>query len=124
MTKMKLLVASLAAAMLFASACSPAQAPGSWAVVDTRTGDSFYSANFVSESVGWLNGQSGRSYEEPEGNENANKNSKPKKPGEKTEDPLKANQGFEVLQTSDGGASWQPSAQFKTRFVPCGWDHR
>jgi photosystem II stability/assembly factor-like uncharacterized protein len=116
MTKTNLLAASLAAAMLLAAACAPAQAPGSWVVVDTGTGDSFYSANFVSETVGWLNGQSGRSYELPEGNENANKNSKPKKPGEKIEDPLKANQGFEVLQTSDGGASWQPIRdQFKNK---------
>ena len=34
----------------------------------------------------------------------------------KNEDPLKANQGFEVLQTSDGGASWQPLRdQFKNK---------
>ena len=116
MLKPNLLVAVLAAATVFVSACSPPKAPGSWAIIDTGTGDSFYSANFVSETVGWLNGQSGRSFEPPEGNENTNKNAKPKKPGEKIEDPLKANQGFECLQTTDGGASWKPIPdQFKNK---------
>ncbi|MEK6299390.1 MAG: YCF48-related protein [Acidobacteriota bacterium] len=116
MLKPNLLVAALVAATVFASACSPPKAPGSWAAIDTGTGNSFYSANFVSETVGWLNGQSGRSYEPPEGNENANKDAKPKKPGEKIEDPLKANQGFEVLQTTDAGASWKPIPdQFKNK---------
>lgn len=116
MLRTKLLVAAVATAMLFVSACSTAKAPGSWAIVDTGTGDSFYSANFVSETAGWLNGQSGRSYEPPEGNGNANKGAKPKKPGEKVEDPLKANQGFEVLQTTDGGATWKPIPdQFKNK---------
>lgn len=116
MLKMNLLVAALAVTALLASACAPASAPGSWVVVDTGTGDSFYSANFVSETAGWLNGQSGRSYELPEGNENANNTPKPKRPGEKIEDPLKANQGFEVLQTTDGGASWKPIPdQFKNK---------
>ena len=116
MPKTKVLVAALATAMFLVSACSPAKVPGSWAVVDTGTGDSFYSANFVSETVGWLNGQSGRSYELPEANENANNNARPKKSGEKVEDPLKANQGFEVLQTTDGGASWKAIPdQFKNK---------
>jgi len=109
-------VTALAAATVFISACSPPKAPGSWATIDTGTGNSFYSANFVSETVGWLNGQSGRSFEPPEGNENLNKNAKPKAPGEKIEDPLKANQGFEVLQTTDGGASWKAIPdQFKNK---------
>src|SRR5215210_4095985 len=113
-------LASLIAAMVFSSSCSSSRPPGSWVAVDTGTGNSFYSANFVSESVGWLNGQSGRSYEGPEANgnanNNANSNAKPKKPGEKTEDPLKANQGFEVLQTTDGGATWHAMAdQFKNK---------
>jgi photosystem II stability/assembly factor-like uncharacterized protein len=47
-------------------------------------------------------------------NENANKAPKPKAPAKKPDDPLKANQGFEVLQTTDGGATWKPlPAQFK-----------
>src|SRR5262249_4497846 len=81
-------------------------------VVDTGTGDSFYTANFVTDQIGWLNGTSGRN-PEPEENENSNSNSngnkKPKqlKPGQKPEDPLAANQGFEVLQTTDGGQTWK-----------------
>src|SRR5262249_32697311 len=47
---------------------------------------------------------------EPEENDNANSNKKPKqlKPGQKPEDPLAANQGFEVLQTTDAGQTWKP----------------
>lgn len=113
MLKTKLLLA--ATVLLSLAACSTIRSPGSWAIVDTGTGDSFYSANFVSETAGWLNGQSGRSYEPPEGSENANR-TRQRKPGEKVEDPLKANQGFEVLQTTDGGATWNPIPdQFKNK---------
>src|SRR5437879_5592436 len=75
----------LAAAVLFSAACSTSKAPGVWITQDTGTGDSFFSANFVNENVGWVNGVGGRSYETPEENDNANK--KPKKPA-KVEDPL------------------------------------
>jgi photosystem II stability/assembly factor-like uncharacterized protein len=102
----------LASTILFTVSCSTTKAPGVWVTQDTGTGDAFHSANFVNESVGWLNGQSGR--EPQEENDNANK--KPKKPGEKIEDPLKANQGFEVLQTTDGGQTWrQIPDQFKNK---------
>jgi photosystem II stability/assembly factor-like uncharacterized protein len=97
--------------ILLLASCSGPKAPGSWVVVDTGTGDSFYSANFVSDQVGWLNGQSGRNPEPESEDENANKNGAKKqavKPGEKKEDPLQANQGFEVLQTTDGGQTWKP----------------
>jgi photosystem II stability/assembly factor-like uncharacterized protein len=105
------------AVAVFASACSKTKAPGEWTLLDTGTGDAFYSVNFVNESVGWLNGQTDRSFipyeEEGNGNANANKSAKPQKPEEKPEDPLKANQGFEVLQTTDGGNTWQ---QIKDQF--------
>ena len=45
-------------------------------------------------------------------NENTNANSS----GKKKVDPLKANDGFEVLQTTDGGETWnQLPEQFKYR---------
>ncbi|MEK6288953.1 MAG: YCF48-related protein [Acidobacteriota bacterium] len=116
MLKLRMLSHLLAAAVIFGAGCSTSKAPGVWVAQDTGAGNSFYSANFVNESVGWLNGQSGRSYEPPEGNENANKEGKPKKPGAKVEDPLKANQGFEVLQTTDGGQTWRAIPdQFKNK---------
>ena len=96
------------AATLLTVSCSSPKSPGVWVTQDTGTGDSFFTANFVNEDVGWLNGMSGRSFEAPGENENGNRKSKPKKPGEKVEDPLKANQGFEVLRTTDGGQSWRP----------------
>lgn len=116
MGKTIFLLVLFASAMMFSSACSDTRAPGAWVSLDTGTGDAFYSINFVNESVGWINGQSGRSYEPPEGNENANKSAKANKPGQKVEDPLKANEGFEVLQTTDGGATWHPlTDQFKNK---------
>ncbi|HJZ68506.1 MAG TPA: YCF48-related protein [Blastocatellia bacterium] len=106
----------LFAVVLISGACSTSKAPGLWVTQDTGAGDSFFSANFVNENVGWLNGVGGRSYETPEENDNANKKPKPKKPGAKIEDPLKANQGFEVLQTTDGGQTWrQIPDQFKNK---------
>jgi photosystem II stability/assembly factor-like uncharacterized protein len=121
MHKMRIRFSALAGlATLLATACSTSKVPGVWVTQDTGTSDTFYSANFVNENVGWLNGQTGRSYTPPEGDENANQNSnqnaKPKKPGAKVEDPLKANQGFEVLQTTDGGQTWRPIPdQFKNK---------
>jgi photosystem II stability/assembly factor-like uncharacterized protein len=120
MLKTKLLSVLLASAMVFSSACSDTRAPGAWVTLDTGTGDAFYSVNFVNENVGWINGQSGRSYEPPEGNQNANQNAnkaaKSNKPGKKAEDPLQANEGFEVLQTTDGGQTWHQMAdQFKNK---------
>lgn len=97
--------------------CSPSKAPGGWVQLDTETGDAFYSINFVNENTGWLNGNTDRSSEVLDENGNANGNSRPKKADEKKgekEDPLKANQGYEVLQTTDGGGTWkQIPDQFK-----------
>src|SRR2546426_1035734 len=116
MHKTLALFSLLTAAILFNVACSTAKAPGVWVTQDTGTGDSFFEANFVNENVGWLNGQSGRGFVEPEGNENANKKARPRKPGEKIEDPLQANQEFEILQTTDGGQTWkQLPDQFKNK---------
>jgi photosystem II stability/assembly factor-like uncharacterized protein len=116
MLKTRLLLALLASAAAISMACSDAKAPGGWVTLDTGTGDAFYSVNFVNESVGWINGQSGRTYEPPEGNQNANKAAKAPKPGQKVDDPLQANQGFEVLQTTDGGQTWrQMPDQFKNK---------
>jgi photosystem II stability/assembly factor-like uncharacterized protein len=70
--------------------------------------------NFVNENIGWLNGRGERN-PEPEENDNSNKKPKPRKP-EKIVDPLKENQGFEVLQTTDGGQTWrQIPSQFKNK---------
>ena len=129
MHKTRLASSLLAAATLLSAACSSPKAPGVWVTQDTGTSDSFYRVNFVDENVGWLNGQSGR--EPSEDNDNANKKAKPKKPGEKVEDPLKANQGFEILQTTDGGQTWrQIPDQFKNKIRSVwfadpqhGWEH-
>ena len=107
MIRTKLLMATLAATMILSSACSDAKAPGAWAALNTGTGDVFYSVNFVNENVGWLNGQTDRGYVPPEGNDNANKSANRKASGKKPEDAFKANQGFEVLQTTDGGQTWR-----------------
>jgi photosystem II stability/assembly factor-like uncharacterized protein len=119
MVKTRNLFALLAVAILFVSACSKTKTPGNWSVIDTGTGDAFYSINFVDENTGWLNGHTDRSYipsaeELANANANANKNRSPDKPKDKIADPLKANQGFEVLQTTDGGKTWrQMPDQFK-----------
>src|SRR5689334_2518179 len=103
MVKARFFVAVMAAATMFAAACSQSNMSGNWTALETGNTDAFYSVNFVNEDVGWLNGQTDRSYVPPEDaeNENANKSPKPKASAKKPEDPLKANQGFEVLQTTD-----------------------
>jgi photosystem II stability/assembly factor-like uncharacterized protein len=118
MVKTRFLVAVIAAACLFMIACSKPSASGSWTALETNTSDAFFSVNFVNEDVGWLNGQTDRSYVPPEDadseNANANKAPKPKPNAKKPDDPLKANQGFEVLHTTNGGATWKPIVdQFK-----------
>ena len=74
MVKTRFLLITIAAALIFAAACSNAKAPGEWVALDTGTDDAFYSVNFVNENVGWLNGQTGRNFVPFEDNENANKN--------------------------------------------------
>ena len=119
MLKTKNLFSLLALAIIFVSACSKTETPGSWSVMDTGTSDAFYSVNFVDENNGWLNGHTDRSYipsaeELANANANANKNAKPKTPKDKIDDPLKSNQGFEVLHSTDGGRTWkQIPDQFK-----------
>ncbi len=119
----------LFSALFFASACKTKEAPGDWQALDTQTADAFFSVNFVNEKVGWLNAFTDRNYTpigDAANNQNANTSAAlkgeakadskkdnaardPKKP-----DPLQANQGFEVLQTTDGGATWnQLPEQFK-----------
>ncbi|HKY05232.1 MAG TPA: hypothetical protein VJQ56_10100, partial [Blastocatellia bacterium] len=112
------LITMLVVAAVNTAACASKEAPGSWSLVDTGTGDAFYLVNFVDEQNGWLNGQTDRSFEafqdNANGNTNGNRNAQAPKPEKKIEDPLKANQGFEVLQTTDGGATWrQIPDQFK-----------
>src|ERR1700754_106685 len=116
MVKARFFVVALAAATLFAAACSKSNMSGNWTALENGTTDAFFSVNFVNDEVGWLNGQTDRGFIPPEDadNEKANKTPKPKAPAKKPEDPLKGNQGFEVLQTTDGGATWkQIPDQFK-----------
>jgi photosystem II stability/assembly factor-like uncharacterized protein len=105
-------------------ACSRATLPGKWVQLDTGFPDAFYSVNFVDEKTGWINAQADRSSkpeDEDQKNANgnvaassANKNAAPKKAGKVADDPLKLNQGFEVLRTTDGGDTWkQIPDQFK-----------
>lgn len=114
MIKTKLLLVALVVALMLAAACSTPSAPGAWVALDLDSGDAFFNANFVNENVGWLNGITDRSYIPPAGNNNANKAPKPKPSAKRPEDKFKANQGFEVLQTTDGGKTWkQLPEQFK-----------
>jgi len=118
MVKARFFIAAIAAASLLTVACSKSGVPGGWSALETNTTDAFFSVNFVNGDVGWLNGQTDRNYVPPEAadneNANANKAPKPKASAKKPDDPLKGNQGFEVLQTTDGGATWKQIAeQFK-----------
>lgn len=105
----------IAVLLLVATGCSRPKSPGKWSLQETGFEDAFYAVNFVDADVGWINAQADRSYrptEEEVANSNSNRNSTP--PAKKAEDPLKANQGFEVLQTTDGGNTWrQIPDQFK-----------
>jgi photosystem II stability/assembly factor-like uncharacterized protein len=123
--------AAIVSLIMFYTACSKPSMPGSWITLDTGTIDAFSSVNFVNDKVGFINAWTDRNYE-PLGadantntnvNTNANSNSStaPKNAnantgGKKKPDPLKANDGFEVLQTTDGGETWnQLPEQFKYR---------
>ena len=114
-----LAVGFAAGSLLLMGACSRAKAPGRWLPIDTKVGDAFTIGNFLDENTGWINGFTDRDYAPPEDTEGSNSNAnasarKPEKKAGKTEDPLKANQGFEVLQTTDGGQTWsQLPNQFK-----------
>src|ERR1051325_5511202 len=120
---------ALCGSLIFTSACSQPKMPGNWVALDTGTGDAFFSANFVNDKVGFLMASTDRSYvplgadanTNANGNTNANQDSQQKAAnsngnanGKKKVDPLKANDGFEVLQTTDGGDTWnQLPDQFK-----------
>src|SRR5215467_9541689 len=134
----RLALACSAAAMVAISSCSPAKAPGKWSSVDTGKGDAFYSVNFVSDMIGWANGQTDRDYVSPEdaqnsnanGNANSNKNSiRPagkrstnQNSNSAANDPLKANQGFEVLHTTDGGPTWKTQRKAGTVKYKQAWN--
>ncbi|HEY6330706.1 MAG TPA: YCF48-related protein [Blastocatellia bacterium] len=119
MSKTKFLIGLIAVIALASAGCSQ-KLPGSWTEIDTGTGDAFMSMCFISDNVGWLNGSTDRDYTPPDENANgntnsnanksaaSNKNTNSSKPGQKTVDPLKANGGFEVLHTVDGGKTWAP----------------
>jgi len=116
------------AALLFYSCGKTKEAAGDWQALDTKTADTFFAVNFVNDQVGWLNAFTDRNFSpigDAADNQNANKAAAPKsqtkadtkenaaRDSNKT-DPLKANGGFEVLQTTDGGATWnQLPDQFK-----------
>ena len=113
---------ALFAIVMFAFACSKVSAPGSWVPLEPGVGDGFTIVNFVDKDTGWIMGLTDRAYQPPEENANSNANivpKKPEKPGDKKpEDPLKANQGFEVLQTTDGGNTWkQLPNQFQNKIM-------
>jgi photosystem II stability/assembly factor-like uncharacterized protein len=120
MHKTRFAVGLAIVAVVLTTSCKNEKLPGAWTLVDTQTGDAFYTVNFVDAKTGWLNGQTDRDYEAPDANKNGNqnKNAKPNKSaannsagsssGKKPDDPLKANQGFEVLHTTDGGNTWAP----------------
>jgi photosystem II stability/assembly factor-like uncharacterized protein len=128
MPKTRILVGLIFAISLISTSCSDTKSPGAWTQVETGTGDAFYSVSFINGNEGWLNGQTDRDYTPPDDNSNGNRNgdsnskgnSSANKPtaanknaaasgsGKKAEDPLKANQGFEVLHTTDGGKTWAP----------------
>jgi photosystem II stability/assembly factor-like uncharacterized protein len=130
MRKKLFLTVALISSLFFTSACSEPKMPGSWIILDTGTPDAFFSVNFVNDKVGFLNASTDRSYvplgvdanTNVNSNQNANQNSASKNDnsptantnGKKKVDPLKANDGFEVLQTTDGGETWnQLPEQFK-----------
>src|SRR5690349_6852238 len=120
MVKVRFFVALIAAASLLSVACAKRGAGGEWKALDSGVPDAFFSVNFVNDDTGWVNGQTGRNYVPPEGadngnaNANANRAAKPKPGAKKPPDAFEANQGFEVLQTTDGGATWkQLPDQFK-----------
>lgn len=119
MYRKKITAALVVITTILITACSPSKAPGGWVLLDTGTGDAFYGVNFVNENVGWINGHTDRSSEVYEENANANGNSRQQKADEKKgekKDPLKENEGFEVLQTTDGGQTWkQIPDQFKNK---------
>src|SRR5690348_3561137 len=103
MRRLKFVLLPIAGALL-ALACSNSKIPGSWKELETGTGDAFSSVNFVDSKTGWLNGQTDRTYQSPDENANANANAntsartaKTANKNTKTQDPLQANQGFEVL---------------------------
>jgi photosystem II stability/assembly factor-like uncharacterized protein len=107
----------LLVALSFLLSCSSKPPGGSWVAVDTGTGNSFFSVNFVNDQIGWLNGQSGRNPDPEEtANTNANKKAPASKNTNKNEATLQTNQGFEVLKTTDGGETWKAMAdQFKNK---------
>jgi photosystem II stability/assembly factor-like uncharacterized protein len=119
MVKVRFFVALIAAASLLSVACAKRGTGGEWKALDTGVPDAFFSINFVNDDTGWVNGQTGRNYVPPEGADNSNANAnanraKPKPGAKKPPDAFEANQGFEVLQTTDGGATWkQLPDQFK-----------
>lgn len=128
MRKRLISTAALVGLMMVSAACSKPSMPGQWIPLDTGTIDAFSSVNFVNDKVGFINAWTDRNYV-PLGaeanlnaNANTNTNSNSTQPnanansGKKKPDPLKANEGFEVLQTTDGGETWnQLPEQFKYR---------
>src|SRR5215210_2991031 len=116
MLKTKLTSALFATSTLFLLACSSSKVPGKWTAHSLNNDVTVMSANFVNESVGWLNGwksiyvnpEQGNANGNANGNVNgnANRNTRPKKPGEITTLEPAPNEGFVVLQTKDGGQTW------------------
>jgi photosystem II stability/assembly factor-like uncharacterized protein len=126
MRKKLFLTVAMLSSLIFYSACSQPKMPGNWVILDTGTPDALFSVNFVNDKVGFLNASTDRSYvplgadANQNANQNINQNSQQKNDnsansnGKKKVDPLKANDGFEVLQTTDGGETWnQLPEQFK-----------
>src|SRR5207244_956671 len=63
--------------------CGPKTKVGTWSMMDTgKPDDTFFELNFLSPQVGWLTGWDGKGPKETD--------------------------GWEILQTSDGGKTWTP----------------
>jgi photosystem II stability/assembly factor-like uncharacterized protein len=123
MLKTRFLLSLFISAMFFIAACSSSQAPGKWTVIkpdnsyDSQVHENLsntliLSANFVNENAGWINGwrgqydKSGSANANTNRSANTNRGAKPKKDEEPKIMPSLPNDGYIVLQTSDGGVTW------------------
>jgi photosystem II stability/assembly factor-like uncharacterized protein len=106
MRKTRLALISLLTTQLLVAACSSSKAPGKWTPLSASANANVMSVNFVSEEAGWLNCWRAIYQQAPQANSNGNRSAKPKKPDEQTLAVGAPNDGYVVLQTTDGGQTW------------------